>query len=151
MISDKFKKRFMKLQKENLNDDFKITKRYIDATDTVFAIASYIGKYADDDAGVDAENVNVNDNVNNYKSIVIEFEVTKNNNYPYKLAFIMMYDPHNNIITEFKENQALKRFKENDDILNSIGYFNEIKFNTVVTSVFVYKTKWHKIMGWEQD
>lgn len=146
MVSDKFKKRFEKLQKENKTADIRITKRYIDEKeDTVAELSSFIVKYADKKDVNSTENIDIHENINNYKSIVIEFEVIKyTNNYPFKynLIRIIDYDEYNNIRVGFIENKSFKRFKEDINHLeNTIIFNNEIKFNTIVTSATVLKTE----------
>jgi len=135
MASKKFVERLEKLRKEN--DDIRITKRYIDIEqDTAFDIIHSIG------------------DIIKYKSIVIELEVTTNMPIiPSSWNLIAIYDVDLNGYGKlrWKHNKAIDSFHDKQKSLDSfLLNFDDIKFNTVIKSVDVLRTRWYEKMMWER-
>lgn len=129
MVCDKFIKRFDKLKETD--EDIRITKRYISDDDTVSDLVDYI-----------ARNLELN-----FKSIVVDYEVHTNLLIQgfYKCQFGFYKDEYGNLKQDwFEDNKEYKELRDTCYRMDwSIIRNNEIKFNTVVTAINVYKNKWH--------
>lgn len=134
-----FMKRLEKLKEEK--DDFRITKRYFEENDTVRSLVDYVGR-----------------NVDDFKSIVVEYEITYEESHgmpmknpTFKFQFAFWKDPHGNKLNDFD-----LKWKENERFYKSFRSFDwrfisntEISFQIVVTAINIYRTKWHTDLGYE--
>lgn len=120
MVSDKLQKRIEKLKSENENE-FRITRRYIDPDDTIFDVASYI-----------AENVD-----NSFFVIECELEYTsKISSDVYKYSFEVQ-TVNKNRITDFNMKKELEQKLGN--IIDDIGYANNIRIDNKITKIMIHK------------
>jgi len=118
MISEKLIKRLEKLESET---EIRITKRYIDADDTIFDVASYIDK-------------NIK---NSFVIIECELKYTSNNSsnvYDYSFE---VQTVNENRITDFDMKKELE--KKLNNILYDIGYSNNIQIENQIKKIIIQK------------
>ena len=120
MVSEKLQNRLKKLESENTSE-IKITKRYIDETDTIFNVATYI--------------------YHNIRSsfFIIECELkyttiisSNTHNYSFEVEIV-----DENRITNFNIKKTLKQ--KLDKIIDDVGYSNNITIENRIKKIIIQK------------